>query len=198
MGRIALFIMLIASPALAQSPQPAPVQPPAAAPLSQRSTCRSNLYLEPTLLAGATRKSGIARLHAAAGFRYSHCPANEPEGFRLHLGLFVQVGSEEIGDAFTKGIETEFNLPFREARLGGRAYYGTANHELFIVGAGVRYRTGQVHFGFEMIYSSRSTEGQPAAVAGVAAFGVSGKAGAIVAGVIGVLALVALSQFNTT
>jgi len=30
--------------------------------------------------------------------------------------LVVQVGSEEIGDAFTKGIETEFNLPFREAR----------------------------------------------------------------------------------
>ena len=208
MGRIALLLMLFASRAVAQSTEPPPASStapgpasstaPAPAPLSPRAECRSNLYLEPTLLLGATRNTSVTRLHTAVGFRYSRCPTDAPESFRLHLGAFAQVGSEEIGDAFTKGIETEFNVPFREARLGGRAYYGTANHGLYIIGGGVRFRTGPMSFGLEMIYSSRSTEGQPAAVAGLAAIGVTGKAGAVVAAVLGGLALVALSQFNTT
>ena len=117
------------------------------------------------------------------------------------LGGFAQVGSEQIGDAFSKGIETEVNMPVgaRGARVGGRAYYGTANHGLYILGGGVRYRpTSSVHFGFEMIYSSRSSEGQPAAVGAFGVIGVGGKAGAVVGGIIGVLTLVAVSQFKTT
>src|SRR5687767_5157069 len=164
----------------APSPDASPLPLPAAAPPLQPADrasppppeatgpskpCRSNLYLEPSLLFGGSSQGGVGRLHAAVGFRYSHCPTpTGPDGFRVMLGGFAQVGSEQIGDAFTKGIETEFNMPVgvRRARLGGRAYYGTANHGLYMIGGGVRYRPGPVHFGFEMIYSSRSSEGQPA------------------------------------
>ena len=150
MGRIALLLLLVASPAFAQPapapppapppPAPPPTAPPPTAPALQRAKCQSNLYLEPTLLVGRSRKDGIGRLHGAGGFRYSRCPTDGPESFRVHLGFFVQVGSEEVGDAFTKGGELEYNTPFREGRIGGRAYYGTANHGLYIIGGGVRFR----------------------------------------------------------
>ena len=195
---IAAIVQAAHSPLAHATPDgtpPTTAAPAPPEPALRAKECRSNLYLEPTLLVGSTRTEGVARLHAAAGFRYSHCPT---ESFHLHLGLFAQVGTEAIGDAFTKGIEAEYNVPFRSGRLGGRAYYGTANDGLFIVGGGVRLRQGFVHLGFEMIYSGRSTEGQPAAVGGLFALGVNGKGGAIVVSVLGVLAVVALASFTTT
>lgn len=140
--------------------------------------CSATLYAEPTFLVGVDGEGkGVQRIRGGLGFVAVGCSPTNAETYNLRLGGFLEGGSEQIGNAFSAGLEVEYSNVFDGRRLGVRAAVDPTVVRTFALGA--RVRGGPFVLGVEAIYSARGN-GQGAAAAVLGSLGLSGRAGAIV------------------
>ena len=140
--------------------------------------CSSTLYAEPTLLFGVDGDGkGVSRLRAGLGFVAVGCGAQNVETYNLRVGGFLEGGSEQIGNAFSAGVEVEYSDVFDGRRFGIRAHVDPSIVRTFAIGG--RVRAGSAVLGIEAIYSARGND-QGSAAAVLGSIGLSHRAGAIV------------------